>query len=286
MRGKAVSHGAITIVNALATGKGAACGIGLWTEAIVELTDDADVVEGRILSDPDERPTLIQSCVKRVFDRFGLRDVGARVTTNSNIPIAKGLKSSSVAANAIVLATLSAIGKEVNDPEVLNIAVDAALEAKVTVTGAFDDASASYFGNLVVTDNFRRKILRRFQVEDLTVLLHIPEKKLYTVDADISRMRLLASQVEIAHREAVRGNYWAAMTLNGLVYSSSLGYPTEIVLSALKAGAIAAGLSGKGPAVAVVVENGKVDDVRDDLEAYEGDLVTTKTNTEKARVIG
>lgn len=38
------------------------------------------------------------------------------------------------------------------------------------MTGAFDDASASYFGNLVVTDNLKRRILRRFRVVDAAVV--------------------------------------------------------------------------------------------------------------------
>ena len=46
-RAEAVSHGAITIVNAMATGKGAALGIRLLTKAKVELTDEAGRISGR-----------------------------------------------------------------------------------------------------------------------------------------------------------------------------------------------------------------------------------------------
>ena len=37
--GQAVAHGAVSILNAFATGKGAAIGVGLWTRARVTLQD-------------------------------------------------------------------------------------------------------------------------------------------------------------------------------------------------------------------------------------------------------
>ncbi|MEJ2241996.1 MAG: shikimate kinase, partial [Candidatus Bathyarchaeota archaeon] len=39
-KAEAISHGAATIINAIATGKGAAVGVDLWTKATVILTDD------------------------------------------------------------------------------------------------------------------------------------------------------------------------------------------------------------------------------------------------------
>ena len=36
-RAEAISHGAATIINAIATGKGAAVGVDLWTKATVKL---------------------------------------------------------------------------------------------------------------------------------------------------------------------------------------------------------------------------------------------------------
>ncbi len=48
-RAEAISHGAATIINAIATGKGAAVGVDLWTKAAVALTDEAGT-RGRYLS--------------------------------------------------------------------------------------------------------------------------------------------------------------------------------------------------------------------------------------------
>ncbi|MEM2911118.1 MAG: shikimate kinase [Candidatus Bathyarchaeia archaeon] len=284
---KAISHGAATIVNAIAMGKGAAFGVDLWTKAEVQLTHNPNVIEGEIVSDLAEKPVLIEKTVKRVLKHFGVEEkFGAKVKTWSNIPVARGLKSSSAAANAIALATVAALNKEFEDLTIINLGVDGALDAKVTITGAFDDACASYFGGIVITDNVKRKIVKRFEIgEDLTVLFYIPHVKAYTINVDVARMKSVAPFVKIAYREALKQNFWAALTLNGLIYSSALGYNPSVALDALMAGALAAGLCGKGPAVTAVVSDEKVDSVKDALEAYEGEILQARINHEKAKVL-
>jgi len=275
-RGEAVAYGAVTIVSALATGKGAAFGIDLWTKARVELTDDG-AIETTILNEKGENTLLTEKCVRAVFDRFGTRTLGARVETESNIPIARGLKSSSVAGNAVVLATLAALDKRMDPKEILNVVVDASLEAKVSVTGAFDDASASLYGNVVVTDNMLRKVLRTFPVEEYCVFLLVPPEKAYTIKVDLARIRTVARQVDIAHKEAFEGNYWNAMTLNGLIYSHALKLPTDVIIESLEAGALAAGISGKGPAYAFVVKEELKNQVLDVLTEHGGQVLVSKT---------
>ena len=285
--GRAVAYGAVTIINAISCGLGAALSINLRTEATVKLTDEPGRIEGKILSDPSESTILIERVVKRILRRFKLEDqYGAYVETQSNIPIARGLKSSSAAANALTLATLSALGKKVDDLTAVNIGVDASIEAGVTVTGAFDDACASYFGNIVVTDNYKRKILKQFQpTEDHIVLIYVPSKKSYTSESNVSRMKIIANEVKTIHKMALLGDYWQAMTLNGLIYSAVLGYDVNVAVDALAAGAIAAGLSGKGPAVAAVVPKDKVNDVHDVWVKYKGEIIEAEINRDKAHTL-
>jgi len=286
-KAEAVSHGAATIINAIATGKGAAIGVDLWTKARVQLTDKAGVIEGKIVSDPREDPILIEKTVRRVLKHFNLEGkFGAKVETWSNIPIARGLKSSSAAGNAIALATVAALNKNLDDLTIVNLSVDGAIDAKVTITGAFDDACASYFGGIVITHNIKRRIVKRLETaENLTVFFHVPPEKIYTVDSDVHRMKAVASLVKIAYKETLKGNYWAALTLNGLIYSSALGYNPSIAVDALMAGALAAGLSGKGPAVTAVVPDEKKDLVKDAWQAYEGDILEARVNNRKAKMV-
>jgi shikimate kinase len=284
---EAIAYGAATIVNAIATGKGAAFGVNLWTKAKVKLTDDPGVAKGRIISDEGEKADLIEKTALKVLRYFGLeKKHGAYVETDSNIPVARGLKSSSAAANAVALATLAAAGKRLEDIQIVRLGVEAALEAKVTITGAFDDACASFFGNVVVTDNAARIIERKFRVkENYIVLFHVPPLKAYTAESNVSRIKTVAPLVEIAYREALSGNYWSAMTLNGLIYSAALGYNPAIAIDAILSGAISAGLSGKGPAVAAVVAEDNVDKVKDSWEKYEGQIMQANINREKAKVV-
>jgi len=287
-RAEAIAHGAATIINAIATGKGAAVGVDLWTKAVVTLTNEAGHVDVTIRSDSSENPALAQKTVERILKHFGLeQEFGAKVETTSNIPVARGLKSSSAAANAIALATTAALERNLDDVTVVKLGVDGALDAKVTITGAFDDACASYFGGVVITDNMERRIIKRFELTEApAVLFYVPAEKTYTVGSDVKRMKSMSSAVKIAYKEALNGNYWAALTLNGLIYSSALGYDSSPAVDALTAGAIAAGLSGTGPAVSAIVSEENVDLVKEVWRKREGEILEARINLEKARVVG
>jgi len=283
--GEAVVHGAGTIVNAIACGKGSAFGVDLWTRARVELTDEAGVVEGRILNDPEEDTKLIRVAVRKVLEKFNVSEYGARVITESNIPVSRGLKSSSAAANAVVLATLAALGKKMDDVDAVLLGVEAAIEAGVTVTGAFDDACASYFGGVVVTDNEKRSILRmEYFPEEFKVVILVPSEKIRKSGINVRRMKAMRSLVEAALELALRGDYLRAMTLNGLAYSASLGLSPEAAVRALEAGAVAAGLSGTGPATVALVPPEKMDDVVDAWSQFEGNVMLADVNNKKAQV--
>ncbi|MCW3998290.1 MAG: shikimate kinase [Candidatus Bathyarchaeota archaeon] len=286
-KGVAIAYGAATIINAIALGKGAALGVDLWTKAEVILTDDAKIIGGEIVSDPSEDTALIEKTVARIFRYFDVGNkFGAKIKTWSNIPIARGLKSSSAAANAVAIATLKALDKKADDLSVISFGVDAAFDAKVTITGAFDDACASYFGDVVITDNIERKLLKRAKVpENAYVLFFVPDQKVYTANVDVTKIRSAKSLVDLAFKEAMEGNHWIALSLNGFIYSSILGYKPDIALEALEAGALASGLCGTGPAVTAVVTKDNIDQVKLVFQRYEGDIIEACLNHKKATVI-
>ena len=185
-RGRATALGAATILNAVANWKGSAFGVDLKTSAEVVL-DDSPQVRGDV---PGIDDRLIVRSVERVLERFGVA-AGGVVRTNRDIPLARGLKSSRAAANAAVLATLDALGEELDPLDATRIGVAAALDAGVTITGAFDDAAASMLGGVVVTDNREMKLLHREEM-DSEVLLLVPEEKIFSKDTDVRRSRLIA----------------------------------------------------------------------------------------------
>ena len=91
--------------------------------------------------------------------------------------------------------------------------------------------------------------------------------------------------MKIAHTEALKGNYWTALSLNGVIYSSALGYDASVAVDALSAGAVAAGLCGKGPAVTAVVSDDKIDQVKAAMQKHKGEVIQSQLNHEKAKVV-
>ena len=63
--------------------------------------------------------------------------------------------------------------------------------------------------------------------------------------------------VEMAFQMAWNGEYLEAMNLNSLCYGAALNLDQDLAVRALMAGAIGAGISGTGPAVAAFVGGSK-----------------------------
>jgi shikimate kinase len=213
MDGRAVAPAAGTVLNALATGTGSAFAIDLETTASVELTNDGEIV-GTIAGQPQADTTLVERCAAMTIveyaERAGLdeTDVGARIDTESEVPMASGLKSSSAAANATVLATLDAleVADSVERIDACRLGVQAAREAGVTATGAFDDASASMLGGVTVTDNTADALLAREEV-DWHALVYTPPEQSYSADADVSACERVAPMADLVEELALEGRY-------------------------------------------------------------------------------
>ncbi len=236
-------NGAITVVNAIASWKGSAIGIDYEVSATAEVSDDLHVR-------PDD--LLIREAASLALKAIG--GEGAYVEVKSEIPIGWGLKSSSAVANATVLAIMSLYG-EVSMKKALEISVRASRMSGVSITGALDDAAASMLGGFVITDNLKDEILMRAPLKERNVVILLPdrEKAKLTRELDANMMKPLANVAESIF-DLLPKRVWEAMTLNGLLYSSILGYDPSPALDAVKLGALGAGLSGTGPAIAAVCD--------------------------------
>ena len=265
-KGHGKASGAGTIVNAIATYEGSAFGIDLWTYAEVELGEDFRGIEGVIEQEEEERADtrLIERCVELVLRKFDM-PLHAYVKTRSEIPIGSGLKSSSAAANAAVVATLDAIGEEAKEKtgalEAIRIGVDAALDVGVSITGAFDDACASMLGGIVLTDNRKRELIKRVE-KDSAVLIFVPREKAFTADTDVKRSRLIAPWVNLAYELALDERFEEAMTLNGFLYCAALNFDPEPMVKALECGVKGVSLSGTGPSFVALLDEGEEQEER------------------------
>ena len=272
------SPGSATIINAIATGFGSAFGIGL------DIKCEARSISNGIecANDVGADTKLMDLCVQKVFDHYDINqdDFGISIKTKSTLPMASGLSSSSASSNAIVKVTSEIIAEEfdlnqLTDLEVVNMAIDASLDAGVTITGSFDDATASYFGGVVVTDNKNRKFIINETMDEHDILIYMPNFHSKSGDSDVERMKVLAPLVETAFDFASKKDYFKAINLNGLIYASTLGFNSSSAIDALQAGALASGLSGTGSAFFAVVDEDSTGDVQDAWSKYEGQVIET-----------
>lgn len=277
------SPGSATIINAIATGYGSAFGIGLDIECEAETTSNSITCSNDVGADTG----LMELCVQKVFNHYDIdeSEFGINLKTKSKLPMASGLSSSSASSNAIVKVVSEIVAEEfdlnpLEDLEVVNMAIDASLDAGVTITGSFDDATASYFGGVVVTDNKNREFIIKEKMEAHPILIYMPNFYSKSGDSDADRMRVLAPLVREAFDLACDKDYFKALTLNGLLYSATLGFDSTIAVDALAQGAIASGLSGTGSSFVAVVDDDSIDDVKEAWEKYEGSVIETHVDNE------
>ncbi|MHB8605482.1 MAG: shikimate kinase [Thermoplasmatota archaeon] len=278
----------MSVVNAIASGLGASLAVDLASEATVTLLEETRDITVRIAPDVGEDPTLAREVVRAVLARAGIETpYGALVETTSTIPMSRGLKSSSAAANAIALATNAALskleGRQVAERDLLDAGVAASLAARVSITGAYDDACASFYGGLCVTDNTERRLLVRHELPaDLVAVVHVPARKTRKASVKDLSHAGIASVVKRAHALALAGNWAEAMTLNGLAYGALYGTPAEPVLRALAAGARGASVSGTGPALAAIAPREHAKAVAEAFASTPGEVLTLELVRTKA----
>jgi shikimate kinase len=275
------SPGSATIINAIATGFGSAFGIGL------DIRCEAKSISRGIecANDVGADTGLMDLCVQKVFDHYNINpdEFGVSLKTKSSLPMASGLSSSSASSNAIVKVTSAIVAEEIDlnplsDLEIINMAIDASLDAGVTITGSFDDATASYFGGVVVTDNKNRKFVIRERMEEHDILIYMPNFHSKSGDSDVGRMKVLSPLVETAYDFARKKDYFKAINLNGLIYSSALGFDTSIAVDALQEGALASGLSGTGSAFFAIVDENSIGNVHESWMKYDGRVIETNVD--------
>lgn len=249
------SLGAISVINAIPCGIGSTIGVCLQTRA--QFVTNVDHTTVKVVNDPNMDDTLARLCVKRTLEHISEdTDIDYELTIQTQIPPSRGLKSSSSVCNAIVQSVLNSYGTKIDEMDMLRIGVECAKEAGVTITGAFDDVCGCHFGGVVFTDNSKNELVHRMDIPDYDVVLWIPEKMIpknkVPVEAYRARKEEFEEALALAYEDPL-----AALTMNGRLVAEIIGADTSIVDLALSNGALAAGISGTGPAISIVTECGK-----------------------------
>jgi shikimate kinase len=274
---RATMHGAISIVNAIATGNGSALGISLKVTAEIALEN------GRgIKFQTRKEDKLISNIVNNIIPKEIIAKNSISVNIDSEIPIGFGLKSSSAVSNAVALACNKLIKDEIYDYAVLDSAVRASIDTNISITGAYDDSTACYFGGLVVTDNHAFKLIRREKApDDLYAIIFLPEGR---SRGNICKLSMMSDLFKDAFKLAEAGKYWKAMKLNGVLFCTALGIKYEPILAALEKGALSASISGNGPSIAAVAYEDEIEDIKSVFAKFNGKILVSKVNNQKASV--
>jgi len=233
------AFGGVSIVNAVPAGLGVVMAINLPVEAKVWECQRSEV---KSMDD-----AFVSAILEEARKTFGLGSLCAEV--KSSIPLGSGLKSNSAVAAAIMLEASRLAGTRDRTGAAI-AAARATLRLGSSITGALDDASASLLGGITLTNNFEMRVLRRDEAPQVSVVIHVPPT---AKRVSVPRLRLLRRFHESLFELAWGKRYWAAMLMNGLAVDAALGYGfSRLVGSALSMGAVSAGVTGNGPAVAAV----------------------------------
>jgi shikimate kinase len=254
MTGVGQSHGAITVINAMPCGIGATIGASLETTARFSTGGNDRIVT--IKNDPSENADMAKICVKRAYEVAQEEEPsGWYLETDSEIPVSRGLKSSSTACNAILRAVLAELDCEMDPINLIRLGVECAREAKVTITGSFDDACGSGLGGLVMTDNTRDMIISHSEIDDHDIIIHVPKYKIPKKHVPLEALHAVSPEIRMAIGLAMKKPF-EAMTINGRVISRASDVDNSFAEKAISMGALGAGMSGSGPAITVVVPKG------------------------------
>ena len=279
-KAKATVHGAVSLVNAIANQKGATLGIELKVEATVETSPGKGISiqsENKSLSS-----RLINKTVEKIVSKKDLEHNKISVTLDSEIPTGYGLKSSSAISSAIALACAKIFKPKFTDQQILLAGVEASIESKVSITGAYDDACSCYYGGFNVTDNAKKK---RIQFEkgpsNLIAVIFIPKNR---KRGNLKKLKILSSTFENAWELSRKANYWDAMIINGLATAAILNSDPKIITDLIEKGALGASVSGNGPSIAAITKKENEAAIKKVFSTLEGNIIVSKISNKKAEV--
>lgn len=245
-------------------------GIDLRTEARFEpIGRGLDI---RITSHDPTDDHLARICAENMHIALGKPCHGI-LRIESEIPSSRGLKSSSSAANAICLAIARSYCDDMDIMDIIRIGCESSIEAGVSITGAFDDACGCHFGGIVSTDNLRMVLESMLPcVGDHKVLIHVPERKISKKSLKVEDFRSRWQEFDEMIMGCMR-NPFDTLTRNGRAVAEILGIDDSLAERSLEAGALAAGVTGTGPAIAIIASEQVCDRIIDREE--EGEFIMT-----------
>ena len=245
---RATVHGAISVVNAIATGRGVTLGTSLPTTATVSASP------GRGISVHSGHVTrLLTMTVKNVVPPTELAHNHISISISTHVPSGYGLKTSSSTSTAVAMACAALFNPDLDKQDILRAGVDASIRSGVSITGAYDDACGCFYGGFNVTNNTSLELIKQYGApSSLLAIIFIPTARRRK---NIRKLKKMAGILNYAWHLSREGHHWQAMIINGLAVSHVTGSDPYLLDLLLREGAIAASMSGNGPAVAAIARS-------------------------------
>jgi len=245
--GEGESNGAISILHALGLGRGCSIGIQLTTK--VQIVEDAVEIE-------DDRNGLLAAVEKcwrdrglPIPDQFGWK-------VDSSIPIGQGLKSSSALSCAALRALNSCAWTGLSNSEIADIAAKSQLISNCAKTGSMDDNWASLEPGWKLVDpalSASESIIIQGDIDpSLSILILLRGKRTVEISAEAFSQHEQIFERSLA--SVMRGSILDALSSNGMAVAAATDDQEALRICNLSiaSGAIAAGISGSGPSIAIV----------------------------------
>ncbi len=268
--GEGEARGGVSILHALGTGKGCSVGVNLLTR--VKLVDK----KSKNLQDEHKLLDSVIKCWKA--EGFPLpKEYGWDIF--SEVPIGQGLKSSSALACAAIKSLNSASWTNLNDFEIIDLAVKAQKEAGCTITGSIDDtwgAIAEGWKLIDSTKNASESVIIEGDIEhSLCVLIAIRGNR--KRDIKVNSFKEYNTLFDKALESIERREIFEALTTNGMGVAAANDDDEAIKICNLSIinGAIAAGITGSGPAICIICYEKEVEKLSDIIKRYDMDLIKT-----------
>ncbi|HEV2165581.1 MAG TPA: shikimate kinase [Thermoplasmata archaeon] len=275
MNGIGSAWGAMSFVNAIPTGIGAAAAISLLVRAEVELTPPRGEVGVLQIPGPSDTPLVRTSLLEALRSIAPDEAFDVDLRLNSSIPPGRGLKSSSAVPVAILRAVASAAGTALTASEAASFSATVGRAAGVSATGAFDDAAASAMGGIVVADTTEHRLLRHdAPAPEWTAVLWVPRETHRPAPEWFEAFRERAGAGRGAADAARLGRYLVALDRNTELVEEVMGYDYRpLRLELRRQGALAAGVSGLGPTLAAIVPSGSRSKVNRAMPVGRGEVL-------------
>ncbi|MDP6985602.1 MAG: hypothetical protein QGH38_00085 [Candidatus Thalassarchaeaceae archaeon] len=278
--GSGSANGGISLLHAFGLGRGSSVGI--------ELSTRVSIVEGPNREVVGDYHRLLDAVIS-TWNSEGLPNHGMFYwKVESNVPIGQGLKSSSALACAALRALDSISWTGLSVEEIADLAVTSQKLAKCTITGSLDDAWSSLSCGWKLVDPelpASQSVLLEGEMDPgLEVLIGLRGIRSSTVSRE--KFSENSHLFERSLASIVNGAPLEALSANGLAVAASTEDfdALRICNHSIAHGAIASGMSGSGPAIAVICYESDKETIIANLSDFGMDVISTRFSTTESVV--